>query len=607
MIVPNEVLIELTQRCNLACDFCFNKQENKPPDPPLERIARILEDIKDSKINAVRFTGGEPLLREDIKEVLKQAKELGLYVILNTNSSLINEKNKQSFRYVDLALFSLHSPSRFSETKEKISALKEFPLKILLGTITTKRNITNLGLFYGFVCGLEQDNLEEWFLLRQVPNKQIPHPLSLSDMDMLFEEVSKYNKRYGKKIQIANALPFCTTKQDWSSICKGGIYDSGYSRLIIDCKGQYRTDYFSAPLGNIKHQKIMDIWNLPGLKKLRDYGCVPDECKKCYYLHKCKGGLVNNEPLYGFDNVGCLASIVIPTFNGPERLGLLIKSLENQTCNNFEIVVVDDGSTDNTKSFVEGLINESKLDIRYFYLDNTDIFGAGIARNYGAKQARGKILIFLDQDNIVHPNLVANHLHEQEDKDVVLGYYAGYGNKNYHYDLAKLKKLTKSNKTTKTIIPEFRDKIFKEPNNFREGWEFFVSANFSIKKEIFLNFLFDENIVSWGAEDTELGYRLVKHGHPLFFCKECFSINTSEGKIFDRKKFVSSTRGLVYSFHKHNSEKIKEYCFERFNNTPAEIRGNAKLIDNGDKLVFNPPTRLDRSTGLNLIPAKTPK
>ena len=78
-------------------------------------------------------------------------------------------------------------------------------------------------------------------------------------------------------------------------------------------------------------------------------------------------------------------SVIIPTFNAQKRLLLLLKSLDNQSVNNFEVIVVDDGSTDGTGETIAGLMKSYDFSLSYYYLDNTDIFGAGIARNYGAK------------------------------------------------------------------------------------------------------------------------------------------------------------------------------------------------------------------------------
>ena len=78
MELPNEIVIEVTRKCNLSCDFCFNDQDmDNINDMLSDDIFKVLDDISKSGIKAVRFTGGEPFLRKDLQEILKKAKSLG--------------------------------------------------------------------------------------------------------------------------------------------------------------------------------------------------------------------------------------------------------------------------------------------------------------------------------------------------------------------------------------------------------------------------------------------------------------------------------------------------------------------------------------------------
>lgn len=83
-------------------------------------------------------------------------------------------------------------------------------------------------------------------------------------------------------------------------------------------------------------------------------------------------------------------SIIIPAYNEEKDIGDCIKSLQNQSFKDFEIIVVDDGSTDKTREVVKSF-KEAKL-------IQGEHKGPGFSRNLGAKQAKGKILIFVDAD-----------------------------------------------------------------------------------------------------------------------------------------------------------------------------------------------------------------
>lgn len=87
-------------------------------------------------------------------------------------------------------------------------------------------------------------------------------------------------------------------------------------------------------------------------------------------------------------------SVIIPTYNEEKDLPNAIESLGFQTFTDFEIIVVDDGSTDNTKEVLRNL--QSPISNLHFL--EQDHKGAGAARNLGAKKAKGEILVFVDAD-----------------------------------------------------------------------------------------------------------------------------------------------------------------------------------------------------------------
>jgi glycosyltransferase involved in cell wall biosynthesis len=89
-------------------------------------------------------------------------------------------------------------------------------------------------------------------------------------------------------------------------------------------------------------------------------------------------------------------SIIIPTFNRADRIANTIQSALNQNYDNFEIIVVDDGSTDHTKEVITSIKDPR---IRYFRKDNEE---RAIARNVGIEQATGDYVTFLDSDDALY-------------------------------------------------------------------------------------------------------------------------------------------------------------------------------------------------------------
>lgn len=91
-------------------------------------------------------------------------------------------------------------------------------------------------------------------------------------------------------------------------------------------------------------------------------------------------------------------TVCIPTYNRGYILHRALESLENQSFDDFEVIVVDDGSRDDTKEKVDNYKIQSKLNIRYFYKNNG---GKHTALNLGIKEACGKYFIILDSDDIL--------------------------------------------------------------------------------------------------------------------------------------------------------------------------------------------------------------
>ncbi len=100
-------------------------------------------------------------------------------------------------------------------------------------------------------------------------------------------------------------------------------------------------------------------------------------------------------------------SIIIPLYNRPAEIRELLDSLTQQTYKHFEVVVVEDGSTEKSEEIVASF--RDRLEAKYFFKENS---GPGLSRNYGAARASGDYFIFLDSDCIVP----ATYLQEIEDE-----------------------------------------------------------------------------------------------------------------------------------------------------------------------------------------------
>lgn len=118
----------------------------------------------------------------------------------------------------------------------------------------------------------------------------------------------------------------------------------------------------------------------------------------------------------------CLVSIIIPIYNGDAYIYKGIKSILEQDYSNLEVLLVDDGSTDNSENVIKNFIenNEKQVVFKYIYQENA---GVAMARNRGLEEATGKYVMFMDQDDWFEPYCVKTFLSaiEETNSDLVIG------------------------------------------------------------------------------------------------------------------------------------------------------------------------------------------
>lgn len=113
-----------------------------------------------------------------------------------------------------------------------------------------------------------------------------------------------------------------------------------------------------------------------------------------------------------------LVSVIIPTYNRANTITETVRSVLNQTYDKFEIIIIDDGSTDNTK---DSVLKIDDLRIRYFWHEHTGL--PAISRNIGLKMAGGEYIAFLDSDDIWLPQKLEKQVQFLKDySDIFLVY-----------------------------------------------------------------------------------------------------------------------------------------------------------------------------------------
>jgi len=121
-------------------------------------------------------------------------------------------------------------------------------------------------------------------------------------------------------------------------------------------------------------------------------------------------------------------SVIIPVYNSEKTIRVCLQSVLNNKYDNFEVIVVDDKSTDNTEKIIDDIHNRQ---IKYFI--NKTNSGASFSRNYGIQKSKGNLILLLDSDSYVEENWIERHvkIHKGVSTDIIGGGVIGIHNTLY--------------------------------------------------------------------------------------------------------------------------------------------------------------------------------
>ena len=244
-------------------------------------------------------------------------------------------------------------------------------------------------------------------------------------------------------------------------------------------------------------------------------------------------------------------SAVICTYNRGKYLESVLKSLAAQTLERreFEIIVIDDGSSDDTRSIAESFCRS--LPIKYFYQENS---GLAASKNRGIHEARGNIVLFLDDDDIAASNLLEEHLKTHEK----------YPDSRY----AVLNYTTWASNLFITPIMKFITEIgcfLFSYGKIKDGdildYTYFWGGRSSCKRSFLLEHGVFNSIFRFGCEDIELGYRLSKHGLKVVYNARAISRMIRPVVLQDFfKRLVKQGRSQYCFSMMYDDSEVHEWC-----------------------------------------------
>lgn len=207
-------------------------------------------------------------------------------------------------------------------------------------------------------------------------------------------------------------------------------------------------------------------------------------------------------------------SVIISTYNSPEWLAKVLHGYNNQTYQNFEVVIADDGSTEKTKILIESFQNDFPVPLKHIWHEDMG-FTKSIILNKAVANSIGDYIIQIDGDCIIHKNFVKDHI-EYASTNMFL-----YGSRvtilESHLITLFKNKQTSFNvfsagikKRTRALYLPFLSLFYNKKHEVSKKYR---GCNTSYFKSDFISINgYDERFKGWGREDSELAWRFYNKG-----------------------------------------------------------------------------------------------
>ncbi len=244
---------------------------------------------------------------------------------------------------------------------------------------------------------------------------------------------------------------------------------------------------------------------------------------------------------FSSDGMSFPIGVVIPTYNRADVLLRCLRHLEAQIWKDFEVVVVDDGSTDDTRRQIEAYAAQTSLQLQYRRQENS---GPARARNYAISLLRSQVCLLIGDDILASPDFVQQHLTLHRNRPELQ--VAGLG-------------LTRWNEDSQAVTPfmrwldsgGFQFAYGDLLNGASPTWRHFYTSNLSLKTEHLRKHPFDESFPTAAMEDIELGYRMEMQGElEIVFLPTAVAEHLHPTGIPQACRRMVGVGSAAYRFHK---------------------------------------------------------
>jgi len=323
------VVYNCTSRCNLRCLHCYSSSQSNRYDDELDtpQAKRFLSQLTDVNCPVVLFSGGEPLLRQDLFELLEEAKRLALRTVLSTNGTLIDSAAADRLAEVGVSYvgISIDGYERFHDRFRQVQGCyksavagiencQKAGIKTGLRFTITKENAGQIPAVFDIAASLNIRRLCFYHLIRSGRAKDLDSQVLSAEhtrhvLDVIIEKTGDFVKKalVDEVLTVGNHAdgPYLLTKMAAEKnqrvekarrlLLANGGNKIGQNITCVGWDGRVHPDQFwrNYSLGNIKNKTFRQIWqnsNEPVLNKLRNKSQFADpRCMRCRYFDLCKG------------------------------------------------------------------------------------------------------------------------------------------------------------------------------------------------------------------------------------------------------------------------------------------------------------------------------